>query len=342
MPVHLPVPRERVGVTARFLAVLLLPGLGLLAGTSPGLGQQSRTGDTNILFPVEYIEQRLLEPEFEILHMERTRLLEEDRSRRVTLVGQDGEPAMDAHWKPVAPPAHGFNNEPRYELAAYLFQKMFLDEPDLVVPPTVLRAMPIEKYREFRPVRGPTIRGTQSVLFLLSYWIQNLAVDTVDPFDAALFERDEVYARHFANANLLTHLIDHKDGNHGNILVSMDANNRRVFAVDNDVAFRSQVSNLGARWGELHVSRLPASSVERLRTITRQDLERELGVVAEFEVVDGILQPVEPGPNLSAGRGVRMRDGRVQFGLTQAEIRGLEGRIQRLLREVDRGRITTF
>jgi hypothetical protein len=326
----------------RQAAFLLVAVFAVFARPGPAVALQAPAGDTNILYPVEYIEQRLRAPGLEIVGIERARPLEEDRSRRVTLAERDGDPAMDVHWKPVAPPGHGFNNEPRYELAAYRFQQMFLDEPDYVVPPTVLRAMPIEEYREYRSVRAPTIRGTQSVLFLLSYWIQNLAVDTVDPFDQALFDRDAGYARHFANTNLLTHLIDHKDGNHGNVLVSMDAADRRVFAVDNDVAFRSLVSDRGDRWRRLHVDRLPASSVERLRAITRADLERELGVVTEFEIIDGYLQPAQLGPNLGANRGVRIRDGRVQFGLTRAEIRDLERRITRLLADVDRGRIGTF
>jgi hypothetical protein len=334
--------RVRPRLLGRALAILLLPWLALLAGPRLAAGLQAPAQDTNILFPIEYIEQRLRTPVFEITDMERTRQLAEDRSRRVTLAPHGDEPAMEVHWKPVAPPGQGFNNEPRYELAAYRFQKMFLDEPDYVVPPTTLRAMSVEEYRRFRPVRGPTLRGTHSVLFVLSYWIQNLAVDTVDPLDEVLLAHDPVYARHFANANLLTHLIEHKDGNHGNVLVSMNAMNRRVFAVDNDVAFRSRVSDLGDRWRHLQVDRLPASSVERLRALTREDLQRGLGVVAEFEIVGGYLEPIEPAANLRADRGVRIHDGRVQFGLTQGEIRDLERRIERLLREVDRGRITTF
>jgi hypothetical protein len=342
----MPVPSALAVTTFRHvrrsIRFVLLGWLALATHAATLAAQPAPTGDTNIRFPIAYIEQRLRATELEVLGMAHARPLEEDRSRRVILAGSDGDDAIDAHWKPVAAPGQGFNNEPRYELAAYAFQKLFLDEPEYVVPPTVLRAMPIDEYRQLRTVRGPTIRGTQSVLFLLSYWIDNLAVDTVDPFDEGLFERDEGYARHFANANILTHLIDHKDGNHGNMLVSLDWQNRRVFAVDNDVAFRSQVSNLGDRWRHLQVNRLPASTIERLRSITREQLDETLGVVAEFEIVDGHLQPVEPGENLAPGRGLRNRDGRVQFGLTRAEIGDLEGNIRRLLRDVERGRITTF
>jgi hypothetical protein len=314
----------------------------LLSAPPSGAGAQEPRADTNILFPVEFIERQLLAPRLELLNLDRSRPIDNDRNRRVTLAGPDGEPLMDVHWKPVAPPGTGFNNEPRYELAAYRLQRLFLDEAEYVVPPTVLRAMPVEEHRFILPLAEPTIRFTQSVLFLLSYWIRNLGVDTVDPFDRSLFDMDEVYARHFANANTLTYLIEHKDGNHGNLLVSMDAFNRRVFSVDNDVSFRSDRSDKGVRWRTLHVDRLPATTVARLRELTRERLDAELAVLAEFRIVNGELEAVPPGENLGVTRGLRIRDDRVQFGLTRAEIGDVERRIQRLLSDVDRGRITTF
>jgi len=330
-------------IPSGWLVLLLLPAIVIQAWPSSVQAQDAEPPeDTNILYPLEYIKERLTAPEIEMLERERTRQLDEDRSRRVVLAGHDGEPEFEAHFKPVAAPGDGFNNEPRYELAAYRFQAMFLDWEDYVVPPKVLRAMPIEEYREIRSVEGPTIRGTQSVIFIVSYWIQNLAVDTVDPFDPDLFEWDETYAWHFANMNILTHLIDHKDANHGNVLVSMDPMNRRVFATGNDVSFASQVSDQGDRWRHLQVDRLPATTIDRLREITREELEAELGVVAEFRVVDGYLEAVEPGENLAPNRGLRVTDDRVQFGLTAREIRDLERRIERLIRDVDRGRIETF
>jgi hypothetical protein len=304
--------------------------------------EQQAVEETNILFDVATIERRLRAPLGEILAMERTRVLETDRSRRVNMAGKDGEPDMELHWKPVAPPGTGFNNEPRYEIAAYRFQQLFLDEPDYVVPPTVLRTLPLEEYRQYREVSRPTVSGTRSVLFLLTYWVQDLNFDTVDPFQQRLFDEDPKYARHFANANVLTHLIAHKDGNHGNVVVSRNGLNRRVFVLDSDVAFRSRASDLGARWSNLQIRRIPAATVERLRQVTRADLDAALGVVAEFQVVDGILEPVELGPNLGPSRGLRQAEGRVQFGLTSAEIGDLERRIQAMLREVDRGRLTTF
>jgi hypothetical protein len=334
-----PRPIARSHESLRALAGLLYGGGLSLVLWAPAVAAAQ---DTNILHPIPYIEGRLSAPDLDVLGMERARPIPEDRSRRVVLAGRDGEPDMEAHWKPVARPGQGFNNEPRYELAAYRFQKLFLEERDYVVPPVVLRALPLEEYRRFGSAPDATIPGTGSRLFLLSYWVQNLTVDTVDPFSEGLFTWNVAYRWHFANVNVLTHLIDHKDGNHGNVLISMDGLNPRAFSVDNDVAFGSEVSDRGDRWRRLLVNQLPDATVERLRGLTLDQLRGELGVVAEFEIVDGDLRPVDPGPNLRSGRGLRVTRDRVQFGLTDREIRDVHRRIERLLQQVDRGRISVF
>jgi hypothetical protein len=297
-------------------------------------------GDPNFVYRVADIERLLVQEPLRVLDMAQARpLIDGDRSAQVLIEGEDGM-VMAVKWKPVAPPGDGFNNEPRYELAAYQFQKLFLDEPEYVVPPTVLRAVPLEGYEGLRAADRPTIRGTGSRLFLLSHWLQE--VTNLDPFDETRFEWDPVYARHWGNVNILTHLINHRDANVGNLLISTDPENPRVFAVDNDVAFRSRASDLGDRWSRLLVDRLPRHTVQRLRTLTREDLDAQLGVVAEFEIVDGYLYPVDPGENLDPGRGVRVTDDRVQFGLTSRDIQDVWNRLERLLSDVDRGRLTTF
>lgn len=292
----------------------------------------------NIALPVAQIESRLLGP-LNVVGSEQARpKIEGDRSARVQLAGPAGEPPLSAKWKPVAPPGQGFNNEPRYELAAYQFQKLFLDECEYVVPPIVLRALPLEEYRRERPDGQATLRGTDSALFLLSYWLEN--VTNRDPWDPGRFLSDPRYARHWGNLNILTHLIDHKDANVGNLLISENPDDPRVFAVDNDVAFRSEVSDRGDTWASLQVDRLPASTIERLRRVTLDDLERALGVLAEFRIENDVLQAVEPGENLQHRIGVRRKDDRVQFGLSTTEIRALKRRIDRLVMLAGRGRIT--
>lgn len=319
-------------ILAVFVAIAAFGPLSLRAETDT----EAET-TASVAFPIAYIESRLAGP-LEIVDSRQARpKIAGDRSARVLLAGGPGEPEMAARWKPVSPPGHGFNNEPRYELAAYHLQKLFLEECEYVVPPVVLRALPLEEHQRVRPDEPPTVKGSSSVLFLLSYWLSD--VTNVDPWDAARFDADPRYARHWGNLNILTYLIDHKDANIGNLLVSRWQEDPRVFSVDNDVAFRSEESGRGVTWSRLLVNRLPQATLERLRTLTQEDLEEKLGVLAEFTVVDGLLVTADPGENLGPGRGMRSKAGRVQFGLTATEIRDIKRRIGFLLAKVDRGRI---
>ena len=311
--------------------------LAMLACASTGVATAAEPGPS-VLLPIAEIESRLRGP-LEIVGMEQARpTIEGDRSARVELAGPEGKAPMAVRWKPVAPPGEGFNNEPRYELAAYRLQTMFLDECEYVVPPAVLRALPVADYRRIRGDAPPTLRGSGAVIFLLSYWLSD--VTPREPWNAQRFAADPRYARHWANLNLLTHIIDHKDSNTGNLLISKYEADARVFSVDNDVAFASRVSDLGAEWRELRVDRLPRATVERLRKITPQDLERELGVVAEFQLVDGQLVLIDtPGGNAAPRRGVLSSRGQVQFGLTGQEIAATMARIEGLLARVDEGQL---
>jgi hypothetical protein len=300
-------------------------------------------GDTpseSIALPVTVIEARLRGP-IEIVDVAQARpRIEGDRSARVVLAGVDGAPEMIAHWKPVAPPGQGFNNEPRYVLAAYRLQSLFLDECEYVVPPVALRTLSVEEYGRMRGPAPPTLRNAKSVLFLLSYWLAD--VTNRDPWDPARFEADPRYAHHWGNVNILTHLIDHKDANLGNLLVSLSPESPRVFSIDNDVAFNSKPSDRGDQWRRLQVDKLPLRTIERLRGLTREKLDAELGVLAEFRVENGVLVPEEPGENLGPRSGLRTKGDRVQLGLSSAEITPIMRRIDRLLFQVDRGHVRTL
>jgi hypothetical protein len=112
--------------------------------------------------------------------------------------------------------------------------------------------------------------------------------------------------------------------------------------VDNGVSFRSEPSNRGYAWRELRVDRLPHATAERLRAITREDLDRTLAILATFEIRDDMLYPVDHPENLRDGRGVRRTDSHVQLGLTKAEINDVHNRLRRLVERIDQGRIKTF
>ena len=255
------------------------------------------------------------------------------------LIFEDGS-AVLAKWAPAPRRGEAFNNSPRYEIAAYEIQKLFLEEAEYVVPPTVPRAFSLEWYRTLDDDVDPTFRDVASVLVVLQSFVYSVTDEGV--FDLARFAADPRHARHWANANLFTHLIWHSDSNAGNLLISTFASSPRVFSVDNGVAFGSEESNRGTRWRTLLVDRFPAATVERLRSITRDQLHDVLGVLAQFEVVGGELLRVEPGENLSPRRGVREEDGVIQIGFTSPEIDEVWGRLEAFISLVNRGRVDTF
>jgi hypothetical protein len=115
-----------------------------------------------------------------------------------------------------------------------------------------------------------------------------------------------------------------------------------VYAVDNGVSFGSESSNRGDMWKDIQVDRLPRSVIDRLKPLERQDLERVLGVLVEFQIRDGELVRVEPGENLGRNRGVRVRGDRVQFGLTGREIRDVEQRLDQLVGDANARRYILF
>jgi hypothetical protein len=67
-----------------------------------------------------------------------------------------------------------------------------------------------------------------------------------------------------------------------------------------------------------------------------------LGILAEFEIQDGLLVAVTPTDNLDPKRGVRRNETRIQLGLKGSEINDVYGRLQRFLQMVERGSIKTF
>jgi hypothetical protein len=310
---------------ALLLATLALPG---------GLAAQ----DANFVLPIPDIEEHLRDFSFEILDWRGTRMAD-DRTQHVLVGFEDGS-VLRVKWANAAPGASRFNNEPRYEVAAYEIQKLFLEPNEYVVPPTILRAFPLEFVASQIPDTRATFREAESVLVALQYWLSS--VTAKDFWDSRRAREDTLYARHIGNFNILTYLINHSDANVGNFLISDWEHDPRVFSVDNGVAFRAPESDRGAFWRDLHVTRVPGHTVERLRAVTREDMETALGVLAEWEVRDGQLVPVPPGENLGRSRGVRRQEGRIQIGLTTGEIRDIDRRREALLRAVDRRNINVF
>ena len=252
-----------------------------------------------------------------------------------------GAPPLRVKLRKAEPGADSFNNVPRYDLAAYELQKLFLDPAEYVVPPTVLRMLPRSEFLKYSPDVERTFRDADQVLGVIQYWLNDILV-LADVYNAARFTSDPVYARHIGQLNILTFLIEHQDSNAGNFLIGKADKGARVFSIDNGVAFASESSDRGELWRKLRVNQLPGDAVERLRAITPQVLQERLGVVAQWQLQGEMFVPAPKGPNLSARRGVRQKDGQLQMGLTTSEISRLQRQLKELLKQVDRGKVTVL
>lgn len=295
--------------------------------------------DGNIPFRVDSVEYLLARATFRLPDALVGMRFAEDRTQRVPLWYEDDTGVL-VKWAEAPRGGETFNNNPRYEIAAYELQKLFLDGTDYVVPPTVPRMLPLSWYRTVDEGARRTFKSGSSVLVVLQFYLYN--VTTRGVWDKRRFRTDSVYARHWADANLLTYLIGHKDANSGNLMISTDSANPRVFSVDNGVAFRSPRSDRGTRWSRLQVDRFPHGTVERLRALRREDLDRALGVLAQFELRGDALVRMEPTDNWKPSSGIRERKGVVQLGLTEGEIDDVWGRVGSFLKRVDQGRLEVF
>jgi hypothetical protein len=305
------------------------------------LGAGAAAQDLNIPRPADDIERELTQEPFRIETAEISRPKAKGDITLKAEVSFDGAAPYRVKLRRAEPGAEDFNNRPRYDLAAYELQKLFLDPTEYVVPPTALRTMPLVELTPWAPAARPTFKGSDEVLVVLQYWLQDVKV-IEDVFDPQRFANDPVYARHIGQMNVLTLLIEHGDSNAGNFLVSKAESGARVFSIDNGVAFAFNESDRGDLWRELRVDRLPADTVARLRTITEDELHRRLGVLVQWKLHDGRWIAETPGPNLGAGRGVRTADGTVQLGLTRPEIDQIWRQLKRLVERVDRDKVRTF
>jgi hypothetical protein len=239
----------------------------------------------------------------------------------------------------------GINNSPRKELATWEIQKLFLDPAQYNVPTHTVRCVALEEHRKFHPHAKPTIPGTDCVLFVLAVWLENVTLPRV-LYDDQRFLTEPQYAYHLANFNILSYLINLRDNRTGNVLVSSDDANRRVFAIDCGVAYGTAWFNWfyppTFAWRQIRVAALPKQSIDRLRALGRDDLDA-LAVIVQLEPDgDGILRQAEPGLPFDAEQGARRLGTTVQFGLTEEEIDDLWERIEELVERVDAGEIPVF
>ena len=194
--------------------------------------------------PPPVLETRLAAEDFEILEVDSAvGGVTGVKKLRIRLLA-DGQ-HLAVKWKQApAGSADGWNNTPRKEMAAYAIQKWFLEPGDYIVPTIVPRCMPPEHdaritRRELPEAPRPphiaeapehTIAGSRCTLGALVVWLDAVTVPE-RLHDPERFLKDPVYARHLADFNTLTYLIDHEDGREGNFLVSAHDHHRRIFSI---------------------------------------------------------------------------------------------------------------
>jgi hypothetical protein len=294
--------------------------------------------NANISQPVADIERLLAAEPLAITQAEISR---PKASGDITLKAEisfGGAPPLRVKLRKAEPGADTFNNVPRYDLAAYELQKLFLEPQDYVIPPTALRMVPLADFAKYQANVSPTFHDVAQVLAVVQYWLDDVKV-IEDVYDPDRFASDAVYARHIGQMNILTYLISHGDSNAGNFLIGRQEQGARVYSVDNGVAFNSTASDRGELWKVLRVKELPADAIERLRRITPEMLYQRLGVVAQWRLVNGSYVPEPPTANIGDARGVRRKGDILQMGLTRIEINGVQRLLRLLLAQVDRGAI---
>jgi hypothetical protein len=278
------------------------------------------------------------------------------RARVLTLAVPEpgGRVVFRAKWR-----AHTTShrlNRPRYELATYALQKLFLPPDAAVVPPTAGHCFPLHHYREHVDPRAePPFDAIECVFGTLSYWLED-AMDLAEAEDRRLIESDQLldetlfwssssYRRSLADVNLLAHLISHGDSHPAQFVISGGRARPRVHLVDNTIAFSGYKNPSIAPkwdWSRLQVPALSRESVARLAVLSKADVRR-LAVVEQYAIVEGQLVPTRPlPPRATPNSGLRWRSADLQIGLTHAEIERLWERTRALLSAVESGRIRTF
>ena len=247
-------------------------------------------------------------------------------------------------------------NSPRFELAAYAVQKLFLEPHEYVVPPSGAYCFPLAPYvKRVDALADETIEQSGCVYGVLSYWLEEVTVVAeanragwfhgVDHhvFDPYLFEHDRAYRNSVARVNLLTYLIAHRDSHAKNFVIA-DSDTapgaHTVYSVDNSRSFTlAQDPGIKPKhdWSAIRVPSLPRDAIKRLRSA---DLS-SLAAIAVLRSANGRLVAADVG-SAAAITGVDWTGDRLVVGLTPPEIVTVRARIAELLRRVDHNELPLY
>lgn len=298
--------------------------------------------------------EQLLNAELEILSMDETPNGIQGAKVLTLLSGAPpGDVVLRAKWRPQT--SADALNDPRKELAGYAVQRLFLDEDELVVPPTTAHCFATAKYRHFAPEARRSLGGADCVLGFLSYWLEDsqtvqharkagLLGPGKGVWDKQLFETDRAYRSSVSNGNLLTYLINHGDAHEDQFVLQKSPRGLRAFVVDNSISFggiKNPVMLFREDWSTIQVPALSAKAIARLQGLTAADFAR-LGNISELALEGDELVPISPSePMPSDGTAMTWNGSHLRIGLTSSEIELVAARTRDLLKRADLETLTT-
>ena len=271
------------------------------------------------------------------------------RARVLTLRSRrPGSVVFRAKWR-----AHSTTtprNSPRFELAAYALQKLFLEPHEYVVPPTAPYCFPLAAYHAIVDRNAhETFPRSGCVYGVLSYWLEDVtAVHDANKagwfhglhhhvFDPHLFERDLAYRDSLTRVNLLSYLIAHGDTHARNFVIARSETEppvHTVYSIDNSKSFTA-AKNTGIKlffnWSMIRVPALPRAPIERMRSA---DLS-SLAAIAVLRPASDRLVATEIGAEKTQ-TGIDWTSDQLVIGLTPPEIEVVRVRIDALLQRIDR------
>lgn len=294
-------------------------------------------GHDDFCMPAAEIEQALKSETYQILAATKApEGMTAPYKLRIRL--HDGR-VISVKFKRAPDDLEAFNNSPRREIAAYEMQKLFLDPPEYVVPPTVLTCLPVEQNRGTMADLTPH-PGADCAIGVIAYWLENVTDE--DVLDEDRWEKDAQYRHSLGNLNALTVLIGHQDDIGNNFMRSKDRRRPRLFAIDNGLAFGAMGVNpiqlFSSEWSDVQVEALPRKAVERLKKLSPADFEK-FHVVAQLRLADGTYLRVPPTAPMDKTEGVRRRGDVVQLGLTADELTDVNVRLVELLGRIGSGEV---
>src|SRR5262249_4871021 len=142
------IPRASNTYTLHVLAALAF------AASWPAIAQ-----DRHVLLPVAELERMLQAEPLRIVKAEISRPKAQGDITLKAEAAFGDRPPLRVKLRRAEPGADTFNNVPRYDLAAYEVQKLLMDAPEYVVPPTALRMVPLADLRPYSREAKPTFKG---------------------------------------------------------------------------------------------------------------------------------------------------------------------------------------